>query len=89
MRKVATIILAAGQGTRMYSEKPKVIFELASKPMINRVVETARKIDSDMIVVVVGYKKDMVIDTVPTNDKIKFVEQSHLLSLIIVLCKNY
>ena len=36
MRKVATIILAAGQGTRMNSEKPKVIFELAGKPMINR-----------------------------------------------------
>ena len=75
MRKVATIILAAGQGTRMNSEKPKVIFELAGKPMINRVVETAKKVDSDLIVVVVGFKKDMVIDTVPANDKIKFVEQ--------------
>ncbi|MBL7149149.1 MAG: NTP transferase domain-containing protein [Candidatus Cloacimonetes bacterium] len=75
MRKVATIILAAGQGTRMNSEKPKVIFELAGKPMINRVVETAKKVDSDLIVVVVGYKKDMVIDTIPASDKIKFVEQ--------------
>ena len=75
MRKVATIILAAGQGIRMNSEKPKVIFELAGKPMINRVVETAKKVDSDLIVVVVGYKKDMVIDIVPANDKIKFVEQ--------------
>lgn len=75
MRKVATIILAAGQGTRMNSEKPKVIFELAGKPMINRVVETAKKVDSDLIVVVVGYKKDMLIDTIPANDKIKFVEQ--------------
>ncbi len=75
MRKVATIILAAGQGTRMNSEKPKVIFELAGKPMINRVVETAKKVDSDLIVVVVGFKKDTVIDTVPASDKIKFVEQ--------------
>ena len=75
MRKVATIILAAGQGIRMNSEKPKVIFELAGKPMINRVVETAKKVDSDLIVVVVGYKKDMVIDIVPANDKIKFIEQ--------------
>jgi UDP-N-acetylglucosamine diphosphorylase/glucosamine-1-phosphate N-acetyltransferase len=75
MRKVATIILAAGQGTRMNSEKPKVIFKLAGKPMINRVIETAKKVDSDLIVVVVGYKKDMVINTVPANDKIKFVEQ--------------
>jgi UDP-N-acetylglucosamine diphosphorylase/glucosamine-1-phosphate N-acetyltransferase len=43
--------------------------------MINRVVETAKKVDSELIVVVVGYKKDLVIDTVPANDKIKFVEQ--------------
>ncbi len=75
MRKIATIILAAGQGTRMNSEKPKVIFELAGKPMINRVIETAKKVDSDLIIVVVGYEKKMVIDTVPANDKIKFVEQ--------------
>jgi UDP-N-acetylglucosamine diphosphorylase/glucosamine-1-phosphate N-acetyltransferase len=75
MRKVATIILAAGQGIRMNSEKPKVIFELGCKSMINRVVETAKKVDSELIVVVVGYKKDLVIDTVPANDKIKFVEQ--------------
>ncbi len=75
MRKVATIILAAGKGTRMNSEKPKVIFKLAGKPMINKVVETAKKVDSDLIVVVVGYKKDLVIDTVPADDNIKFVEQ--------------
>ena len=75
MRKVATIILAAGKGTRMNSEKPKVIFKLAGKPMINKVVETAKKVDSDLIVVVVGYKKDLVIDTVPAEDNIKFVEQ--------------
>ena len=75
MKKTAAIILAAGKGTRMKSDKPKVIFELADKPMINRVVETANKIDSDLIAIVVGYKKEQVIDVVPKNDNIKFVEQ--------------
>ena len=75
MKKLATIILAAGQGTRMKSDLPKVVFELAGKPMINRVVETAQKIDSDLIVVVVGHKKEMVINVVPKSEKIKFVEQ--------------
>jgi len=75
MKKTAAIILAAGKGTRMKSDKPKVIFELAGKPMINRVVETANKINSDLIAIVVGYKKDLVIGAVPKNDNIKFVEQ--------------
>ncbi|MCD4795728.1 MAG: NTP transferase domain-containing protein [Candidatus Cloacimonetes bacterium] len=75
MKQLATIILAAGKGKRMKSDNPKVVFELAGKPMINRVIETADKINSDIIIVVVGYKKDIVIDTVPKNRKIKFVEQ--------------
>lgn len=75
MKQLATIILAAGKGKRMKSDNPKVVFELAGKPMINRVIETTDKIHSDVIIVVVGYKKDIVIDTVPKNKKIKFVEQ--------------
>ncbi len=75
MKKTAAIILAAGKGTRMKSDKPKVIFGLAGKPMINRVVETANKINSDLIAIVVGYKKKQVIDIVPKNSNIKFVEQ--------------
>ena len=75
MKKTAAIILAAGKGTRMKSDKPKVIFQLAGKPMINRVVETANKINSDLIGIVVGYKKEQVINVVPKNNNIKFVEQ--------------
>lgn len=59
----------------MQSEKPKVVFELAGVPMINRVIETAEKIHSDLITVVVGYKKDVVIDIATKSDKIKFAEQ--------------
>lgn len=75
MRKTAAIILAAGKGTRMKSDKPKVIFELADKPMINRVVDTANKINSDRIAIVVGYKKEQVIEVVPNTNNISFVEQ--------------
>jgi UDP-N-acetylglucosamine diphosphorylase/glucosamine-1-phosphate N-acetyltransferase len=75
MRKTAAIILAAGKGTRMKSDKPKVIFELAGVPMINRVINTAKKIESDIIATVVGYKKDQVIAITEKNPKIKFVEQ--------------
>jgi len=75
MKKLATIILAAGKGVRMKSDKPKVVFEFAGKPMINRVVETAQKIESNIIAIVVGYKKEMIIDIIPKTEKIKFIEQ--------------
>jgi len=75
MKKTAAIILAAGKGTRMKSEKPKVIFELAGVPMINRVINTALKVDSEIIAAVVGYKKEQVMEITPNNPKIKFVEQ--------------
>ena len=75
MKKTAAIILAAGKGTRMKSDKPKVIFELAGVPMINRVINTAKKIDSDIIATVVGYKKEQVMAVTEDNPKIKFVEQ--------------
>jgi len=36
MKKLATIILAAGKGVRMKSDKPKVVFEFAGKAMIKQ-----------------------------------------------------
>ncbi|MEA1973561.1 MAG: 2-amino-4-hydroxy-6-hydroxymethyldihydropteridine diphosphokinase, partial [Candidatus Cloacimonadota bacterium] len=72
MYKVASIILAAGKGTRMKSEKPKVIFELAQKPMINRVINTAIKSGSSKIDIVVGYKKEIVKEVIGKNSKISY-----------------
>ena len=55
MRKnTAVIILAAGLGTRMKSDKAKVLHEVAERPMILYVVEAARKAAGDDIIVVVG-----------------------------------
>lgn len=76
MSELAAIILAAGKGTRMKSEQPKVIFELAGIPMINRVIDTARVINCNRIIVVVGYKKDEVIAVIPQHPEIEFVEQA-------------
>ena len=75
MKRVAAIILAAGKGTRMKSEMPKVVFPIAGIPMINRVVSTSKRLNCDKIAVVVGYKKDVVIEIVEENDFICFVEQ--------------
>jgi CTP:molybdopterin cytidylyltransferase MocA len=45
---VAVIILAAGMGTRMKSDKAKVLHKITDQPMISYVVETARKIAGDL-----------------------------------------
>jgi bifunctional UDP-N-acetylglucosamine pyrophosphorylase / glucosamine-1-phosphate N-acetyltransferase len=58
------IILAAGQGTRMKSSKPKVLHEIFKKPMIQYVIDAAQTANSTKIVVVVGHKSDEVISSV-------------------------
>ncbi len=75
MSKIATIILAAGKGTRMKSNKAKVTFELADKSLISRVVDTAHQINSDLICAIVGYMKESVIDSIANKEKLVFVEQ--------------
>jgi len=56
----AAVILAAGQGTRMRSSLPKVVHQVAGRPMIAHVVRTAREAGADPIVVVVGHGADAV-----------------------------
>ena len=74
----AIIILAAGKGTRMNSDLPKVLHKVNDKSMLNIIIETSEKLNPNKIIVVVGYKKKMVIDSV-TNPNIKFVNQDEQL----------
>lgn len=52
---VDIVILAAGQGTRMKSELPKVLHPVAGRPMVAEVVATAKALEPQRIVVVVGH----------------------------------
>lgn len=54
------IILAAGKGTRMKSEKPKVVHKVMGKPMAYYAVEAAINAGCEKICVIVGYKADEV-----------------------------
>lgn len=62
--KTAIVILAAGLGTRMKSNKAKVLHKVCGKPMINYVVETASKIAGNNVILVVGHQADKVRQTV-------------------------
>lgn len=63
MPQVASIILAAGQGTRMKSKYSKVLQPLLGRPMLQYVVEAARNIGSLPNLIVVGFEGDRVIET--------------------------
>ena len=52
---MAAIILAAGRGTRMKGEPPKVVYEVAGRPMVRWVVEAARGAGCHPIVLVIGH----------------------------------
>jgi bifunctional UDP-N-acetylglucosamine pyrophosphorylase/glucosamine-1-phosphate N-acetyltransferase len=54
--KVAAIILAAGKGTRMRSQRAKVLHELGGEPMIARAVRAVAALEADPIVIVVGHQ---------------------------------
>ncbi len=60
MKGLNVVILAAGKGERMKSKKPKVMHEIMGKPMIGHVVERARELKPEAIVVVVGHGKESV-----------------------------
>lgn len=54
------VILAAGLGKRMQSDLPKVLHPLAGKPMLAHVLDNARQLNPDRIIVVVGHGADRV-----------------------------
>ncbi|MCP5493504.1 MAG: NTP transferase domain-containing protein [Leptospiraceae bacterium] len=73
------VILAAGKGTRMKSELPKVAIPINNKPIISYVIENVLSAGIKSIIVVVGYKKDQVISICEPYPNISFVEQTEQL----------
>lgn len=79
MTSLSAIILAAGKGTRMNSNRAKVTFPIAGKPMVQRVFDSASHAGCERICVVVGYQKDSVIACLADDKRLEFVEQAEQL----------
>ena len=75
---LSIIILAAGQGTRMYSDKPKVLHQLAGKPLLEHVYHTAVMLEARGIHVIYGHGGDQLIEQLPQLD-VEWVEQTEQL----------
>ncbi|MCH2149359.1 MAG: NTP transferase domain-containing protein [Phycisphaerales bacterium] len=72
----AAVILAAGKGTRMGSDLPKVLHEVCGRPMVHWVVDAVRQVDSGPIMMVVGHGADQVQASFEGDDEdLRFIMQ--------------
>ena len=76
-KKLAPVILAAGKGTRMVSEMPKVLHPLADKPMLTYALDLAEQITDEPPVVVLGFEAEKVQKVL--DDRVRVVFQSQQL----------
>ncbi len=78
-RPLAAVVLAAGEGTRMHSARPKPLHRLCGRPMILYVFDALAELAVERVVVVVGHRGDWVTKTLvemaPASLSIEFVEQ--------------
>jgi bifunctional UDP-N-acetylglucosamine pyrophosphorylase/glucosamine-1-phosphate N-acetyltransferase len=72
------VILAAGKGSRMHSDIPKVLHPLAGQPILAHVLNTARVLKPQAIITVVGHGQEQVTATLP-GEHCAWVEQSEQL----------
>jgi bifunctional UDP-N-acetylglucosamine pyrophosphorylase/glucosamine-1-phosphate N-acetyltransferase len=78
-RPLSAVVLAAGHGTRMRSDRPKPLHRLCGRPMILHVLDALAELPVDRVVVVVGHRAEWVTKTLvehaPPGLAIEFVEQ--------------
>ncbi len=73
------IILAAGKGTRMGGNSPKVLASLAGKPMIQHLIDTVDSVPSSKTTIIVGHKGREVEDCIVSSKKLRFINQKNQL----------
>jgi UDP-N-acetylglucosamine diphosphorylase/glucosamine-1-phosphate N-acetyltransferase len=78
-KQVAVIILGAGLGTRMKSNRAKVLHEILGKPMVLYVVETAKKIAGNNVILVIGHQAEKVRSIVSEKLEVIFALQKEQL----------
>ncbi|MGF1742661.1 bifunctional UDP-N-acetylglucosamine diphosphorylase/glucosamine-1-phosphate N-acetyltransferase GlmU [Vibrio profundum] len=76
--KFSSVVLAAGKGTRMYSNLPKVLHTLAGKPMVKHVIDTCHGVGVDNIHLVYGHGGELMQDKL-RQEKVNWVLQAEQL----------
>lgn len=76
-REAACLVLAAGEGTRMKSARPKVLHEIGGKPMVGHILKEVEKLGLRKVVVVVGHGESEVRERL--GDGYEYAEQKEQL----------
>lgn len=84
------IVLAAGKGTRMESDLPKVLFPVLDRPMIEYVIDSLMSAGVSKVICVVGYRADLVREKLSSFENVEFVEQTEQLGTghAVMVCKD-
>lgn len=74
----SAVILAAGKGTRMYSDLPKVLHTVAGKPMVKHVIDTANSLGAENVHLIYGHGGELMRERL-ANEKVNWVLQTEQL----------
>jgi len=74
-KKLACIILAAGKGTRMKSDTPKVLHNICGRPMLEYVLDLVKGLKPEKTVAVLGFKSREVRKILPKNIRVAVQKQ--------------
>ena len=90
MNGTCAIVLAAGQGTRMKSDLPKVLVPVCGRPMIDYVLDMLAEAEIERVIVVVGYRADLVREHLAGRCGLTFVEQRERLGTghAVMVCRE-
>jgi len=77
--RLGVVILAAGQGTRMRSDRPKVLHRIAGRPLLGHVIDCARSLSPDEIVIVYGHGGEQVRAEFAAQADLRWAEQAQQL----------
>ncbi len=90
MEPTLAVVLAAGKGTRMESDLPKVLVPVCGRPMIRYVVDALREAGIEKIVVVVGYQAELVRKELAEVPGIDFADQTEQLGTghAVMMCRE-
>ncbi|MAW10128.1 MAG: bifunctional UDP-N-acetylglucosamine diphosphorylase/glucosamine-1-phosphate N-acetyltransferase GlmU, partial [Candidatus Marinimicrobia bacterium] len=73
--ELRVIILAAGKGTRMNSDLPKVLHKLNGKPLLDYVLDESELLNPKEVLLVVGFKKNHVISHTKNRINLEYAAQ--------------
>lgn len=79
MAGLSVVVLAAGKGKRMQSDRPKVLQPLAGRPLLAHVLETVQRLGAEQDLVVIGHQAEQIRAAFARHPSVQWVEQTEQL----------